>query len=180
MRGETTAALLHDPEVVYLDEPTVGLDVVSKAAVRAFLAELNTEQGTTILLTTHDMTDVEHLCRRVLVIDHGRLGFDGQLADLRARLGGDRTLVVDFASPQPPVTLAGAQVTRTEGVRQWLTFPGTASAAPLVAALAERYPLVDLSIQEPPIEDVVARLYTTDRVAARGTLDPAVPPPPHD
>ncbi len=172
MRGETTAALLHDPEVVYLDEPTVGLDVVSKAAVRAFLAELNREQGTTVLLTTHDMTDVEHLCRRVLVIDHGRLGFDGQLADLRARLGGKRTLVVDFAVPQPPVTLDGAQVTRTEGVRQWLTFPGTASAAPLVAELAEHYPLVDLSIQEPPIEDVIARLYTSDRF---GTLDPDSP-----
>ena len=165
MRGETTAALLHDPEVVYLDEPTVGLDVVSKAAVRAFLTELNREQGTTVLLTTHDMTDVEQLCRRVLVIDHGRLGFDGQLDDLRARLGGERTLVVDFASPQPPVTIDGAQVTRTEGVRQWLSFPTGASAAPLVSALAERYPLVDLSIQEPAISDVIARLYTSARLS---------------
>jgi ABC-2 type transport system ATP-binding protein len=163
---------LHDPEVVYLDEPTVGLDVVSKAAVRSFLTELNRDQGTTVLLTTHDMTDVEQLCRRVLVIDHGRLGFDGQLDDLRTRLGGERTLVVDFASPQPPVSIDGARVVRTEGVRQWLSFPTGASAAPLVSALAERYPLVDLSIQEPAIADVIARLYTSTRLDP-SRLDPS-------
>jgi ABC-2 type transport system ATP-binding protein len=84
MRGDITAALLHDPSIVYLDEPTIGLDVVSKAAVREFLAELNRENGTTILLTTHDTDDIERLCSRVVAIDHGRVTFDGPLATLRA------------------------------------------------------------------------------------------------
>ncbi|MBL7492447.1 ATP-binding cassette domain-containing protein [Frankia sp. AgB1.9] len=163
MRGDLTAAFLPDPTIVYLDEPTIGLDVVSKAAVRSFLAETNREHGTTIMLTTHDTADIEQLCRRVLVIDHGRLGFDGDLATLRDRLGGDRTLIVDLPGPVPAVfvTTPGARVVRVDGPRQWLSFPATASAAPLIAELAARYPVVDLSIREPAIEDVITRLYTS-------------------
>jgi len=162
MRGDLTAAFLHDPAIVYLDEPTIGLDVVSKAAVRAFLAEKNREQATTIMLTTHDTADIEQLCQRVLVIDHGRLGFDGDLATLRDRLGAERTLIVDLADPRPPLTVTtpGARVVRVDGPRQWLTFPARASAAPLIAEIAARYPLADLSLREPPIEDVITRLYT--------------------
>ncbi|MBL7498863.1 ATP-binding cassette domain-containing protein [Frankia sp. CNm7] len=173
MRGDLTAAFLHDPAIVYLDEPTIGLDVVSKAAVRAFLAETNRENGTTIMLTTHDTADIEQLCRRVLVIDHGRLGFDGELAVLRERLGGDRTLVVDLAEPLPALSVAtpGARVIRVDGPRQWLAFPATASAAPLVAEIAARYPLVDLSIREPPIEEVVTRLYTSGAPTPRPAPD---------
>lgn len=84
MRGDLTAALLHGPELLVLDEPTIGLDVVSKASIRAFLAQVNAERGTTVLLTTHDLGDVERLCRRVILIDRGRLAFDGALTDLRA------------------------------------------------------------------------------------------------
>ncbi|GAA4192666.1 hypothetical protein GCM10022252_34420 [Streptosporangium oxazolinicum] len=84
MRGDITAALLHDPAVLVLDEPTIGLDVVSKAAMRDFLRRLNADRGTTVLLTTHDMGDIEKLCRRVMLIDHGSLAFDGTLDDLRA------------------------------------------------------------------------------------------------
>ncbi|WP_433256561.1 ABC transporter ATP-binding protein [Streptosporangium sp. CA-135522] len=84
MRGDITAALLHSPAVLVLDEPTIGLDVVSKAAMREFLRRLNAEHGTTVLLTTHDLGDIEKLCRRVMLIDHGRLTFDGTLDDLRA------------------------------------------------------------------------------------------------
>ncbi|MEU8383467.1 AAA family ATPase, partial [Streptosporangium sp. NPDC048865] len=84
MRGDITAALLHDPAVLVLDEPTIGLDVVSKAAMRDFLRRLNAERDTTVLLTTHDMGDIEKLCRRVMLIDHGSLAFDGTLDELRA------------------------------------------------------------------------------------------------
>jgi ABC-2 type transport system ATP-binding protein len=164
MRGDIGAALLHDPEVLYLDEPTIGLDVVSKAKVRGFLREVNAERGTTVLLTTHDLTDIEQLCGRVMVIDHGRLVHDGDLAGLRAVGESERTLVVDFERELPPVEIAGARPVRTEGPRQWLAFPASASAAPLVAELAARYPLVDLSVQEPAIEDVIARMYG-DRAA---------------
>ncbi len=164
MRGDIGAALLHDPEVLYLDEPTIGLDVVSKAKVREFLREVNTEHGTTVLLTTHDLTDIEQLCRRVMVIDHGRLVHDGDLAGLHAVGESERTLVVDFERELPPVRIEGARSVRTEGPRQWLAFPAAASAAPLVAELAARYPLVDLSVREPAIEDVIARMYG-DRAA---------------
>ncbi len=160
MRGDITAALLHDPDVLYLDEPTIGLDVVSKARVRRFLTSLNAELGTTVLLTTHDLSDIEHLCERVVVIDQGRLLYDGSLGGLQEAGRGERTLIVDLEYELPPIAgLEGARTVRTEGPRQWLAFPAAASAAPLVARLAAEYPLVDLSLREPAIEDVIARMY---------------------
>ena len=159
MRGDIAAALLHDPEVLYLDEPTIGLDVVSRNRVREFLAEVNAEAGTTVLLTTHDLTDIERLCSRVMVIDHGRVVYDGGLEGLHAIGRSERTLVVDLAVPTPPIEVEGARVVRVDGPRQWLAFPAADSAAPLVAAVAARYPLVDLSVREPAIEDVIARMY---------------------
>ncbi|MDJ0344410.1 ATP-binding cassette domain-containing protein [Streptomyces sp. H10-C2] len=168
MRGDIAAALLHDPEVLYLDEPTIGLDVISKAKVREFLRTVNTEQGTTVLLTTHDLTDIEQLCERVMVIDHGRLVYDGGLSGLHAVGESERTLVVDFERELPAVRVAGARCVKVEGPRQWLAFPAAASAAPLVAELAARYPLVDLSVREPAIEDVIARMYSS-------VPDPVIP-----
>ncbi|MDO0927528.1 ATP-binding cassette domain-containing protein [Streptomyces sp. TG1A-8] len=162
MRGDIAAALLHDPEVLYLDEPTIGLDVVSKVKVRGFLKELNAERGTTVLLTTHDLQDIEQLCSRVMVIDHGRLVYDGALAGLHEAGDGERTLVVDFERELPPVEAPVGRVVRVQGPRQWLAFPAGQSAAPLVAHLAARYPLVDLSVREPDIESVIARMYAED------------------
>jgi ABC-2 type transport system ATP-binding protein len=92
MRGDLAAALLHAPDVLVLDEPTIGLDVVSKAGIRDFLLRLNAERGTTVLLTTHDLGDIERLCRRVMLIDHGRLAFDGTLDDLMATAPGQSSL----------------------------------------------------------------------------------------
>ena len=160
MRGDLTAALLHDPEIVYLDEPTIGLDVVSKAHVRDFLTRVNAERGTTVLLTTHDLSDIERLCRRVMIIDHGRLLYDGGLEAVRARLGGERTLVVDLEEPAAPLVVAGATVVRTDGPRQWLRFHrGEISAAELVGRVMATSRVVDLAIEEPDIEEVVRRLY---------------------
>ncbi|MEW1910519.1 ATP-binding cassette domain-containing protein [Kitasatospora sp. NPDC085895] len=159
MRGDLAAALLHDPEVLYLDEPTIGLDVVSKAKVRAFLKEAHRGRGTTVLLTTHDLVDIEQLCDRVMVIDHGRLVHDGDLDGLHAAGDSERTLVVDLAEARPPILVPGARTVRVDGPRQWLAFPARESAAPIVAAVAARYPLADLSVREPAIEDVIARMY---------------------
>ena len=159
MRGDITAALLHDPEVLYLDEPTIGLDVVSKGRLRGFLRALNAERGTTLLLTTHDLQDIEALCDRVIVIDHGTSVYDGSLAGLHAQGGSTRTLVVDLVDEAPPIDVPGAAVRKVEGPRQWLSFPSDASAAPVVAAVAAAYDVADLSIQEPAIEDVIRDLY---------------------
>jgi ABC-2 type transport system ATP-binding protein len=162
MRGELTAALLHDPEILYLDEPTIGLDVVAKARIRDFLTTVNREQGLTMLLTTHDMADIERLCPRVIVIDHGRVLYDGALRLLRDRFETARTLVVDLVEAGPPLAVAGAEVVRVDGPRQWLQFErGDVSAAKLVAAVAAQAPIVDLTIEEASIEDVIRRIYTT-------------------
>jgi ABC-2 type transport system ATP-binding protein len=160
MRGELTAAMLHDPEILFLDEPTIGLDIVAKARVREFLAEANRERGVTVLLTTHDLADIERLCERLLIIDHGRVIYDGGLARLLDRYGEERTLVVDLEEPAPPLEVDGARVVRVEGPRQWLRFRrGETSAARLTAAVAAQAPLVDLAVEEPDIEDVVRRIY---------------------
>lgn len=163
MRGDIAAALLHDPQVVYLDEPTIGLDVVSKANLRGFLKETNATRGVTVLLTTHDLDDIQQLCSRVMVIDHGRMVFDGGLDALHRFGGARRTLVVDLTEPADPIVVPGAETVRVDGPRQWLTFPAENSAAPIVAEVAASYALADLSLQEPDIEDVITRIYSSTR-----------------
>jgi ABC-2 type transport system ATP-binding protein len=160
MRGELTAAMLHDPQILFLDEPTIGLDVVAKARVREFLAAANSERGVTVLLTTHDLADIERLCSRLLILDRGRVIYDGSIERLIERYGEERTLVVDLEEPAPPLEVDGARVVRVEGPRQWLRFRrGETSAAQLTAEVAARARLVDLAIEEPDIEDVVRRIY---------------------
>ncbi|HET7475488.1 MAG TPA: ATP-binding cassette domain-containing protein [Dermatophilaceae bacterium] len=167
MRAEIAAALLHRPELLILDEPTIGLDVLSKQRLREFLRHERASRGTTLLLTTHDMGDIERLCDRVLVVDHGRLAYDGTLPGLAATVGARRVLVVDLAAPTPDlVDLPGASflASEGEGLRQRLAFDAsTTTAAALLAAVSARAEVVDLSIQEPDIEDVVRRIYQSSR-----------------
>ena len=163
MRGEVAAALLHSPRLVVLDEPTIGLDVLSKERLRVFLREERATRGTTLLLTTHDMGDVERLCERVLVVDHGRVAYDGTLPGLVTRVGAERVLVVDLAEPAPP--LGGVPGTRLVGVeahglRQRLAFlPRDTTAAEVLQAVSRQVEVRDLTVEEPRIEDVVRRLY---------------------
>ena len=161
MRGDITAALLHDPEILYLDEPTIGLDVVSKGRLREFLRTLNAERGTTLLLTTHDLQDIEALCRRVIVIDHGTAVFDGDARRAApARAARPARWSSTSSTRRRRSRSPGAVTRRVEGPRQWLSFPADASAAPIVAAVAASYDVADLSIQEPDIEDVIRDLYS--------------------
>ena len=162
MRGELTAALLHGPEVLFLDEPTIGLDVVSKQAVRGFLAGLGATGDTTLVLTTHDLSDIERLCRRLVVIDHGRVVHDGTLDGLHRRYSSRRRVVVDLDEPLPAaVQLSGVDVESVspDGLRITYALDG-ATAGELVAKVAELGSLRDISVLEPDIEDVVARLYS--------------------
>lgn len=167
MRAEVAAALLHSPELIILDEPTIGLDVLSKQRLREFLRTERAERGTTLMLTTHDMGDIERLCDRVLVVDHGRLAYDGSLPGLGATVGAQRVLVVDLAVPGPALDgLAGAELVsvEAEGMRQRLAFDAeTTTAAQLLAEVSARAEVRDLSIEEPDIEDIVRRLYETAR-----------------
>ncbi|GAA2529072.1 ABC transporter ATP-binding protein [Pilimelia columellifera] len=169
MRGELTAALLHGPAVLFLDEPTIGLDVVSKRAVRGFLADLAAAGDTTIVLTTHDLADIERLCRRLVVIDHGRVVHDGDIAALHARYGARRQVVVDLAAPlADPPTVAGATLATVgeDGLRLVFRLE-TPSAGALITALAQRAEIRDVSVVEPDIDDVVARMYEADRPPAQ-------------
>jgi ABC-2 type transport system ATP-binding protein len=164
VRGELTAAMLHAPEILFLDEPTIGLDVIAKQRVREFLLRANRERGVTVLLTTHDLADIERLCSRILIIDHGRLIYDGDIDSLKARYGRERILVVDLDEPGPPLEVDGGRVIRVEGPRQWIAFDRErVSAAQLTAAVATRAALRDLTLEEPDIETVVRRIYEERR-----------------
>jgi len=158
MRADLCAAMLHDPKLVFLDEPTIGLDVVAKERIRVFIGHLNRERGTTFMLTTHDLADVQRLCGRVMIIDHGKLLFDGPLAALQARFGGGRQLVVDFAEPYPDVSVEGAEVVSLEGVRAVYAFRDL-SASELIGRLSSRYRLQDVSVKEPEVEATVRAIY---------------------
>jgi ABC-2 type transport system ATP-binding protein len=160
MRADLAAALLHDPAILFLDEPTIGLDVVARERIRGFLAEINRERGVTMILTTHDLADITRLCPRVILIDHGRVIYDDALAALRARFGRWRTLVVDLADPALQPQIATAELVRQEGPRAWLRFDRTATtAAELIAAVAAAYPVRDLTLEEPEIEAIVRDIY---------------------
>lgn len=172
MRGELTAALLHEPSVIFLDEPTIGLDVLSKQAVRGFLAELGARGDTTIVLTTHDLADIERLCRRIVVIDHGRVVHDGSLTDLHARYGSRRRVTVDFADPlvltggTPWADVPGVTLEKAEGARLEFALESTAEVGDLLARLVGAGVLRDVTIAEPAIEDVISRLYTSAAAAS--------------
>ncbi|MGW5672506.1 ABC transporter ATP-binding protein [Micromonospora sp. NPDC003776] len=172
MRGELTAALLHGPEVLFLDEPTIGLDVVSKQAVRSFLAELGRGGDTTLVLTTHDLADIERLCHRLVVIDHGRVVHDGSIAALHSRYGSRRMVVAELDSVLPaPPELPGAPLQRVEADGHRLVFAlESATVAEVVAGLAGLATLRDIAIVEPDIEEVVARLYRAPAEAGRAAV----------
>ncbi len=164
IRGELAAAMLHDPEILFLDEPTIGLDVVAKQRVRELLLRANRERGVTVMLTTHDLADIERLCSRILIIDHGRLIYDGDVNALKERYGTERVLVVDLEEPQGPLVVEGGRVIKVEGPRQWIAFERSrTNAAQLAAAVATRASLRDLTVEEPEIDDVVRRIYLETR-----------------
>ena len=160
MRADLAAALLHDPRILFLDEPTIGLDVVAKERIRRFIKSINRERGVTVILTTHDLGDVQKLCERVMMIDRGTLLYDGSPNDLLVRFGGERELVVDFAQDYEAVSVDGARIAQRDGRRVTYRFTrGAISASELIQRLSAMYRIEDLSVQEPQIEDTVRRIY---------------------
>ncbi len=160
MRCDLTAALLHSPRILYLDEPTIGLDAVSKLAVREFVRRLNRERRVTVILTTHDMDDIEALCRRVIVIHDGRIFLDGTLGELRTRVTRERRLIVDLACENGEVSDPDAEVISREPRRVTLRFdPERVAPAELIARITARHEIRDLFVENPPIEEIIARLY---------------------
>ncbi len=161
MRCDLAASLVHAPPILFLDEPTIGLDAVSKLHVRDFVMRLNRERGVTAILTTHDMDDIEALCSRVMVIGDGKILSDGSLTELRNRVSRERWLTIDVADGSADsVADAQASVIRRDGQRICLAFdPQAVSPAELIARITSRHPVRDLFVENPPIETIIARLY---------------------
>ncbi len=160
MRADLCAALLHNPSLVFLDEPTIGLDVVAKQRIREFILFINQKRGTTILLTTHDISDVSKLCKRVLIIDHGRILYDGKLDALLKEFGGHRMMSVEFAEFYPHPQLEYADIVQRKGNQVVYSFErSTISASKLINKLSKQYRINDLEVHDQPIEDTIRQIY---------------------
>ena len=163
MKMELIAALLHEPQLLLLDEPTIGLDVVAQVAIQRCLKEYNAVRGVTMLLTSHYMRDVEALCSRVLVIAHGRIIYDGPLAGITERFGKTKLLRLHFAGDEAPAGLDCYGEVSVEGPVAELKVD-RARVSEVLSSILDRYTLVDLSVEDPPLEQVIAQVFEEGRV----------------
>lgn len=163
MKCEVGAALLHRPDILFLDEPTIGLDVTMQRRIRAFIAEYNRRYGATVLLTSHYMADVEALCKRVVVIHHGQLLYDGDLSGLVQRFSPYKTIAVDLEKEGMDLSDFG-EVLEAEGSRVSLRVP-KAQTAQVTGRILSQLPVVDLTVEDPPIEDVIERVFAQEAAA---------------
>ena len=161
MRCEIAAALLHSPSILFLDEPTIGLDAISKLALREFVKDLNRTDGVTVILTTHDMHDIEALAKRVIIIGNGKLLRDSSFESMRANVLGERRLIVDFASDGSDIEIEGADIRSRNGRTIEFAFdPAKTPAHLMIARIAAAHEVVDIRVEDPKIEEVIARFYT--------------------
>ena len=174
MRCELAAALLHRPPLLFLDEPTIGLDTVVKLRLREFLGDLNRRQGTTVLLTTHDLGDIEALCPRVIILDRGRSLFDGTLDELRARFARERVLHLRYG--EPPDAGATLAALREIGVSGRVESPveivadlpaGGPAVAEVLRRVSPHGEVHDLEVEQPSVESIVAAIYGGARAAGQ-------------
>jgi ABC-2 type transport system ATP-binding protein len=160
MRAEITMALLHDPKILFLDEPTIGLDVVAKDTLRKFLAQVNREDGVTIILTTHDLKDIEEICPRLIMVDGGKLLYDGGIKGLRAALGTARRLTIEFVTDPGDVTLSAATLASDEGrIKHYLLTRDDVSIVDVLSEIGNDHALKDIAVEEPTIEEVIRSFY---------------------
>jgi len=160
MRSDLAAALLHDPEILFLDEPMIGVDVVAKERFRTFIRQLNRERQVTVLLTTHDMSDIEKVCERLMIIDYGRIIYDGSVAGIKEQFAHHRELIVDFADGVSEVESDRAELVEREGQQVRFRFNRRqVSASALITELAGKYQIRDISVEEPEIEEIVRKIY---------------------
>lgn len=160
MRADLAAALLHDPKILFLDEPTIGVDVLAKERLRTFIKEINRTRGVTVLLTTHDMQDIEKLCNRMAIIDDGNILYDGSIDALKSKFGNERTLVIELDDAPYRLNLPGTRILREEGSRVWLAFNRDhLTASDIMMRVAEQHTIRDLTVEEPEIESIVREIY---------------------
>jgi ABC-2 type transport system ATP-binding protein len=161
MRADLAAALLHQPKLLFLDEPTIGLDVVGKHHLRGFIKDINARRNVTVLLTTHDMQDVELLCDRIIVIDNGRLIFDGSRREMIDRWVPWTVVVLDLAGDAPPLSVPGVEEIQRVEQRCWARFRRSEfTLSEVTARLAACLPVRDFRVDEPTIESIVKEIYS--------------------
>lgn len=165
MRCEIAASLLHGPQILFLDEPTIGLDAVSKIAVRRFIKKINQERGVTVILTTHDMNDIEALADRILMIGKGKLLYDGTLKELRRRFGTQRVITADYREHAEPIPVEGASLLSWSPERSVFSIDTEQrSIASVISQLSEQVELVDVAIESMPIEELIIELYREHQI----------------
>lgn len=169
MRADLCAALLHEPPLLFLDEPTIGLDVIAKERIRQFIQLIHRERQTTIILTTHDINDVEKLCERVIIIDHGRRVYDGRLSTLVERFEGERSVVVTFADEYDEINLPGLPGERIEGRQAKYIFDWRRqTAAEIITRLLEHFRIADLEVRRPELEHTIRQIYENHLLEEEG------------
>jgi ABC-2 type transport system ATP-binding protein len=160
MRCELAACMLHEPEVLFLDEPTIGLDLLAKQRFRELLVRLNTERNTTTFLTSHDVADIEHVARRAIVINHGSVIYDDEVAAMRRALLATKLVEVGLGQPAAPLQIAGVSVLEQSETAMKLVVDTTATSIRAVLdALLETTAVADISVVDPPLEQVIAEIY---------------------
>lgn len=172
MRGDLAAAVIYQPPILFLDEPTVGLDVVAKERIRTFIEEINRERQTTVLLTTHDLDDVERLCRRIIIIDQGRVLFDGQAADLKRRYAPTRLVDVTVSGDGVDALAGvvrdlpqGVDVTSHDGMKaSFEVTPELVTVSDVIAAISAQVPIADITVREPEMEGIIREIYEAREV----------------
>lgn len=160
MRADIAVALLHDPDIVYLDEPTIGLDILAKNKIREFIKEINRQKNTTVILTTHDMDDIEEICNRLIMIDKGSIIYDGSIKELRDLYAEDYVITVDFIDTDAKVMDMRLQVIKQEGTKKTIVCnKKEISVAEAVTLITRSYDITDFELQEPRIEDIIKKIY---------------------
>ncbi|RCX12547.1 ABC-2 type transport system ATP-binding protein [Anaerobacterium chartisolvens] len=160
MRADIAAALLHDPEIIFFDEPTIGLDVVAKEKIREFIRFINREKGVTMLFTTHDMADIEKTCNRMVIIDNGVIIYDGTTNEIKDRYGRERSLIVDFGENPGDICLEGVTICGEGEKKKKFTFnKSEVQVSSLISRLTQEYSVLDLTIREPEIESIIREIY---------------------
>jgi ABC-2 type transport system ATP-binding protein len=161
MRCDIAASLIHNPPVLFLDEPTIGLDVLAKQSVRNFLSEINRTEGTTIILTTHDMNDIEQLCKRLIILEEGKIIFDGETELLKRKFVHEKVIEVEFYEDDCVMQrIPGVTVVREQGSKKWLTFDSDSSGiGEAIGTIASQYKIKDISVKEPSVESIIRNIY---------------------
>ena len=161
MRCDIAASLIHNPPVLFLDEPTIGLDVLAKQSVRNFLSEINRTEGTTIILTTHDMNDIEQLCKRLIILEEGKIMFDGETELLKQKFVHEKIIEVEFYEENCVMQrIPGATVVREQGCKKWLTFDkDNFGIGDVIGTIASQYKIKDISVKEPSVESIIRNIY---------------------